>query len=262
MKSAIIDYRITFFVKEQGLPPQMVSQLTRLAKKFQSLVYIDNITQNLSTDAASSLGLLKVGLRHGDFCQLVTVGLDAEWANFVLTDLLASTFDFVASDKLCDFSETIVNTRPQLTPNCEVDFHYVKAQATLSKFEILKGLSQLIYPQESDELLLSLIKREERSSTAMAKQIALPHVISPYVKKPTIAIIRSDYSVDWASKMGEVNLIIALVLPEKPNRDMIMAATYLTRSMLSVEFSQRLVNTRQPKGLQALILYAMCQLIE
>ena len=61
--------------------------------------------------------------------------------------------------------------------------------------------------------------------------------------------------------MGEVNLIIALVLPEKPSKPMILAATYLTRNMLSEEFSQRLVTTRQPKGLQALILYAMCQLL-
>ncbi|MCE7535678.1 PTS sugar transporter subunit IIA [Aliivibrio fischeri] len=261
MELNTIDYRITFFVKDQGLPPQVASQLTRLAKKFKSLVYIDNITQNRSTNAESSLGLLQVGLCPGDFCQLITVGMDAEWANFVLTDLLSSTFDFVASDKLCDFSETITNTYPQLTPQCEVDFHYVKAQAVLSKFEILKGLSQLIYPKESDELLLALIKREERSSTVMAKQIALPHVISPYVEKPTIAIIRSDYPVDWASKMGDVNVIIALVLPEKPTKEMIMAATYLTRSLLSEDFSQRLVHTRQPKGLQALILYAMCQLL-
>jgi len=262
MESTVIDYRITFFVKEQGLPPPMASQLARLAKTFHSSVYVDNITQGLTTDAASSLGLLKVGLREGDFCQLITVGSDAEWANFVFTDLLAPTFDFVASDKRCDFSETIVNTRPQLTPQCEVDFHYVKAQTTLSKFEILKGLSLLICPDDTDELLLSLIKREERSSTSMAKNIALPHVISPLVKKPTIAIIRSDYAVDWASKMGEVRLIVALVLPEKPTREMVIAATCLTRSLLSSDFSQRLVNTRQPKGLQALILYAMCQVVQ
>ena len=262
MKSHIIDYRITFFVKEQGLPPPVASQLTRLAKKFKCLVHIDNITQNLTADAASSLGLLKAGLRKGDFCQLVTTGLEAEWANFVFTDLLSSTFDFVASDKLGDFSERIEHTRAQLSPQCDVDFHYVKAQVSLSKFEILTGLSQLIYPQNADELLRALMQREQLSPTAMAKQIALPHVICPYVEKPTIAIIRSDYAIDWASKMGEVNLIIALVLPDKTNREMLMAATYLTRNLLSADFSQRLVNTRQPKGLQALILYAMCHLLD
>jgi PTS system nitrogen regulatory IIA component len=253
------DYRITFFVKQTGLPPQLASQLTRLAKKFKCLVYIDNITRDRSSDVSSSLGLLKLALTEGDFCQLATVGVDAEWANFVLTDLLSVGFDFIASDKLCDFSEAILNKHPRLTPKCDIDFHYVKAQTRLSKFEILKGLSLLICPKETDELLLLFIKREERSSTAMAKQIALPHVITSLVDKPTIAIIRSDYSIDWASKMGDVNLIIALVLPDNPTRDMIISATQLTRSMLSTDFSQRLVGTRQPMGLQALLLYSMCK---
>ncbi|PQJ84400.1 PTS sugar transporter subunit IIA [Aliivibrio sifiae] len=253
------DYRITFFVKHSGLPPKLASQLARLAKKFKCLVYIENITRDRRSDVSSSLGLLQLALTEGDFCQLVTVGIDAEWANFVLTDLLSSGFDFIASDKSCDFSEAIVDKHPKLTPKCDINFHYVKAQTQLSKFEILKGLSLLICPEETDELLLLFIKREERSSTSMARRIALPHVITSLVDRPIIAIIRSDYSIDWASKMGDVNLVIALVLPENPTRDMIISATKLTRSMLSSDFSQRLVNTRQPMGLQALLLHAMCQ---
>ncbi|MGF1905068.1 PTS sugar transporter subunit IIA [Aliivibrio salmonicida] len=260
--SPTIDHRITFFVKESMLGPQISAQLTQLAKKFKCIVYIDNITRARCADISYSLGLLKVGLQKGDFCQLITVGIDAELANFVLTDLLSSTFNFVASDRLCHFSDSIVTQYPQLKPSCDVDFHYVKAQTQLSKFEMLKGVSQLICPEQTDELLLAFIKREEKSSTTIARQIALPHVITPLVKKPTIAVIRSDYATDWASKMGDVNLIVGLVLPSPPTREMVITATQLTRSMLSAEFCQRLIATRQPVGLQAMLLYGMGRVLE
>lgn len=255
----LYDYRITFFVKKQGLPPQMALQLVRLAKKFKNTVRIDNITKGRFSPISGSISLFKVGLTEGDFCQLITTGMDAELANFVLTDLLATTFDFIASDKLWRFSNTLFDKYPQLIPACDIDFHYVKAQAPLLKFDILKGLSKLLSPTHSNELLLSLIKREEKSSTYMAKQIALPHVISDFVNKPSIAIIRSDYPIDWASKLGEINLVIALVLPLSPSRDMIVTATKLTRSMLDDDFAHRLIATKHAVGLQALLLYSMCK---
>lgn len=255
----LYDYRITFFVKKQLLPPPMALQLVRLAKKFKNTIRIDNITKGRFSDISGSLCLFKVGLTEGDFCQLITTGIDAELANFVLTDLLANTFDFIASDKLWRFSSTLIEKHPQLIPACDIDFHYVKAQAPLLKFDILKGLSKLISPYKSNELLLSLIKREEKSSTYMAKHIALPHVISDFVDKPCIAIIRSDYAIDWASKMGGIHLVIALILPTSPSRDMIITATKLTRSLLDDDFAQRLIATRHAVGLQALLLYSMCK---
>ena len=65
-RDTIVDYRITFFVKEQRISPRVSNQLTRLAKQFMCLVYLDNITQKRSADLSHSLGLLQVGLTKGD----------------------------------------------------------------------------------------------------------------------------------------------------------------------------------------------------
>ncbi|MEL0611324.1 PTS sugar transporter subunit IIA, partial [Vibrio echinoideorum] len=79
-----------------------------------------------------------------------------------------------------------------------------KAQTQLNKFECLKGLPHLVHQDDPDELILSFIKREERSSTSVSPGIALPHVMFESTKDLSIAVIFSDEAIDWASQIGQV----------------------------------------------------------
>lgn len=54
-------------------------------------------------------------------------------------------------------------------------------------------------------------------------------------------------------------MIIGLVLPQELTKEMMKAATQLSRNLLSDSFCYRIVATRQSAGLQALLLYAMCR---
>ncbi|MCV5263796.1 PTS sugar transporter subunit IIA, partial [Escherichia coli] len=75
------------------------------------------------------------------------------------------------------------------------------------------------------------------------------------------AVIANEKSMDWASKMGDVHLAIALVMPERPTRDQIIAATTLTRNLLTDQMAERLLLTKSSVDLQALLMYAMSRLL-
>jgi PTS system nitrogen regulatory IIA component len=77
----------------------------------------------------------------------------------------------------------------------------------------------------------------------------------------SIAVITSETPIDWASKMGDVHIAIALVMPAKPNREQIIAATNLTRNLLCDQISERLLLTRSSVDLQALLMYSMSRLL-
>lgn len=110
---------------------------------------------------------------------------------------------------------------------------------------MLKGLAHLVYPEDPDELILAFIKREERSSTCVSPGIALPHVMFESTQDLSIAVIVSDEAIDWASQIGQVHVAIALVLPTKPQREHIVAATNLTRNLLHDQVNERLQNQKQ-----------------
>lgn len=95
----------------------------------------------------------------------------------------------------------------------------------------------------------------------MTPGIALPHVMFSGVDHISIAVIANDKSMDWASKMGDVHLAIALVMPEKPTREQIIAATNLTRNLLTDQMAERLLLTKSSVDLQALLMYAMSRLL-
>ncbi len=77
----------------------------------------------------------------------------------------------------------------------------------------------------------------------------------------SVAVIANEQPVDWASKMGDVHLAIALVMPDKPTREQIIAATNLTRNLLTDQMAERLLLTKSSVDLQALLMYAMSRLL-
>ncbi|WP_194436561.1 PTS sugar transporter subunit IIA [Vibrio fluminensis] len=255
------EYQITFLVDSPSGSAYVAQPLNRLAKKFKSSLHIINITQDRCADLCKPSAMLRAGLQQGDLCQITAIGIDAELACFVLKDIISEHFSLIGAHINYQFSSQLAERLPQISPPCEIKWHYAKAQTELTKFECLKGLAQLIYPKHPDELILAFVKREERSSTCVTPGIALPHVMFADVREISIAVISNDQAIDWASQMGEVHIAIALVMPQAPSREQIVAATNLTRNLLSGQMAERLLLTRSSVDLQALLMYAMSRLL-
>ncbi|MDB1124434.1 PTS sugar transporter subunit IIA [Vibrio algarum] len=255
------EYQITFFVNDTTGNAHVVLPLSRLAKTFKSTVRIVNITQNRSADLSMSVAVLQVGLLKGDLCQITAIGIDAELTCFVIKDIIAEHYALIGSHINEEFSTHLVRRLPQISPPCEIKWFYAKAQTDLNKLECLKGLAQLIHPQNSEELLHSLIKREEQSSTCVSPGIALPHVMFNDIELMSIAVIATDLPIDWSSTIGSVRLAIALILPKTPSKDQIVSATNLTRNLLNGQVTERLRQTRNSVDLQALLMYLSSRLL-
>lgn len=255
------EYQVTFLVNDVNASAYIAQPLARVARKFKSTLHIINITANRCAELGQSLAVLQVGLQQGDLCQITAIGIDAELACFVIKDMLSAHYVVVGAKINDEFSSHLAERFPQICPPSAVKWHYAKAHTTLTKFQCLKGLAQLIYPAVPDELILAFIKREERSSTSVAPGIAIPHVMFDGFEQIAVAVIKNDQPMDWASPMGEVHLVIALVMPSKPNREQIITATNLTRNLLCEQMVERLLLTRSGVDLQALLMYAMSRLL-
>jgi PTS system nitrogen regulatory IIA component len=82
-----------------------------------------------------------------------------------------------------------------------------------------------------------------------------------HCQRMSIAVIVSEDQIDWASKIGQVYVAIALVMPTKPQREQIIAATNLTRNLLNDQITERLQKTKSSIDLQALLMYLTSRLL-
>ena len=255
------EYQISFLVDNTLSRSRIGKPLRYLAKKFKCSLRIINITQNRSAPLNNSMAVMQVGLIKGDLCQIAAIGIDAELACFVLKAVISEHYTVIGPQIAHHCSNDIGKRLPQLATPCHSCWYYAKAHTVLTKFECLKGLAQLIYPECTDELLLAFVKREERSSTHITQGIAMPHVMFAPIDWVAVGVIRSDTPIDWDSPLGGVHLAIALVLPTNPSREQIITATNLTRNLLAEPIAERLLSTRNRIDLQALLMYASVDLI-
>lgn len=255
------EYQITFLVKDASTSACIAQPLFQLTKKFKSSFQIINITRNRKAQLDKSVAMLQAGLQQGDLCQITSEGFDAELASFVIKDMLTDFFTVIGAKVKDRFSTQLSNKVPQISPLAQINWHYAKAQNSLTKFECLKGLASLIYPDDPDSLFLAFIKREERSSTCVTSGISLPHVMFGGINQISIAVIKSDLAINWNSKMGNVNLAIALVMPNKLSKEQAVTATNLTRNLLCSHLTERLLLTKSGVDLQALLMYSASRLL-
>jgi PTS system nitrogen regulatory IIA component len=255
------EYQITFLVEDINASSRVAKTLHRLAKKLKSTLCIINITRKRKAALSKSVAMLQAGLVKGDLCQIIVVGIDAELACFVIKSIIAEHYILIGTNINYLFSNQFSNRLPEVSLPSKVQWHYAKAHTELEKFECLNGLAQLIYPEHLEKLVLAFIKREECSSTCIAPGIALPHVMLDGIDQITVAVISSNTPIDWKSKMGDVFLVIALVIPTEPTREQIINATNLTRNLLSSQVVERLLMTKNSVDLQALLMYFMSRLL-
>lgn len=115
----------------------------------------------------------------------------------------------------------------------------------LDKINILKYISDLSFDMQisksSDSVNKELINRENDFSTNLSQGIALPHIKSNQILKPSIIIIKPKYNVYWDSSC--VSLIISILIPlDFQNDQYLNLISNLSRKLANVKFIDELIN--------------------
>lgn len=88
---------------------------------------------------------------------------------------------------------------------------------------IIEELVEVICPsgniQHQRKILIDLINRERKASTALGHGIAVPHVRTIHARDLTLGFARTSHPVDWDSPDGEpVDLFFIMVSPPYDDR--------------------------------------------
>ena len=117
-----------------------------------------------------------------------------------------------------------------------------------TKEQLLQELSDELLKNKiikSDEIFLEEIStRESLGPTYVAKEIALPHIISNNVLKDSIYIIRTQNIINWDEK-NKINCIVVIVAKEtkiKEKREELKAISKVVESLLDEDFRNILLN--------------------
>jgi mannitol/fructose-specific phosphotransferase system IIA component (Ntr-type) len=89
--------------------------------------------------------------------------------------------------------------------------------------QIIEELTDLLMPsgnvQHRNKLLIDLINRERKASTALGHGIAVPHVRTKHARDLVIGFARSDFPIDWDAPDGmPVDLFFVMVAPSFDDR--------------------------------------------
>ena len=99
-----------------------------------------------------------------------------------------------------------------------------------SILERLADLFETAYGMNSESVLEGLEQRETLGSTGFGKGVAIPHCRSPYIKRPTVALIKLDQACDFGAADAEpVSLIFGLVSPESAGATHLHALAAISR---------------------------------
>lgn len=88
-----------------------------------------------------------------------------------------------------------------------------------SKQEAIIKLSELLVESQivmdKEKFIEDIFERENRGSTFVGEQLAIPHGFSNQVKRPSLAIARVDNPFSWDGNSNMVKLIILFAIPEE-----------------------------------------------
>ncbi len=252
---------ITFILDEEHLPVWKLDGLKRLSALFKSITIWRNISQEHQCNLDLKLNVLSIKNLNGDLCQLIIEGLDAELACMVLTEYVSQKFQLVSTTHLrkkTAFTDLPAVMAVLSTQAFQVHF-LQELQAGLTKdVFIYRALKPLALTDEARVTLFgALQKRELVSSTYLGELVALPHAIHSTVREPMIVIQRLPEPVSWTKPEQVVSLIIILLLPENPDKSILLPATRFSRWLLNGFNRQVLVDTEDAFTFEFIIRYVM-----
>ncbi|PWI32692.1 PTS nitrogen regulatory IIA subunit [Vibrio albus] len=256
-----IERRITFVIGKEGFAAWKLNRLKTLAGYFRSVIILQNITTGESANAEHTLKVISLGCKNLDLCQLWIEGSDAELACMVLTDFIADQFAIVNTShkRREDDINSVIKHHPafQLPFQLKYVFEDITAHSGINKMVVLSKISTALNPRMAQSVYEAMLNRENVSSTAIGHHIALPHVLLEDITEPSIAIFRLSQPIDWHSRMGDVRIIIALLLPAPPEMNMIKAFTGISRTLLNPDYCHLITTTKEPEAIKAILLNMM-----
>lgn len=118
--------------------------------------------------------------------------------------------------------------------------------------EVIQEISDLLANSEkvgsSEEVMKTLLDREELASTGIGFGVALPHARSKSVRGLTIAFGRSEKGIDFAAiDHNPVHLFFAIVVPESAVNTHLTALGKLSYLLKDKENRELLLNATFPQ---------------
>ncbi|MBN1871628.1 MAG: PTS sugar transporter subunit IIA, partial [Candidatus Omnitrophica bacterium] len=107
---------------------------------------------------------------------------------------------------------------------------------TDSRNKAIYKLCEIVAEQEeipdAEMLYSAILKREDEMGTAIEEGIALPHLRSPLIKRPVVAVGRAPSGIEWNSPDGKPTRIIFLIMtPQNDEGAQIQILAYIARAM-------------------------------
>lgn len=256
-----IERRITFILGKEGFAAWKLNQLKTLASYFRSVVILKNISYGSNANVEHTLQVISLGSQENQLCQLWIEGDDAELACMVLTDFVADQFEIVntAHKKSEEYSYSVIEKHPcfALPFSITYSFKVIESSTPVEKYALISKLCSMLNARQAQTLFDSMLTREAVSSTNIGNGIALPHIMVKGCSQPSLAVMKLTTPTNWHSSRGDVNTIIAMLIPAPPEKPIIKACTQLTRKLLDPEFCQLLTSTSEPEALKAIVLHTM-----
>lgn len=258
-----LERRITFIIGNEGFSGWKINRLKTLTGFFRSIIILQNITTGKSTDTTNTLKIMSLGCKKNEMCQLWIEGADAELTCMVLTDFINDQFDLVNTShkRSEDYSNSLIASHLTFQLPFTINYHFESLTdcSGIDKEGILLKLSNIFSHSQAPSLLQALLKREAVSSTGIGNNIALPHIMMPGIDLPSVAVIRLSKPLNWGSNLGDVSHIIALLLPQPPVKNVVVAFTQLSRSLLNPFYCNLLTSSHEPEAIKAILLHIMAQ---
>ncbi|WP_070970499.1 PTS sugar transporter subunit IIA [Vibrio sonorensis] len=250
----MISGRVTFTLRQQGVPSWQLNELKKLCEMFRSVVIWNNITRGKNANLEKTLAIMSVQNCQNDLCQLAIEGLDAELACMVITEYISQHFLLIStthnSKKLAEYT---LSQQEHLNAPIAVNWHYLESQSLLSKIDVLALAAKSISPKNQHQLLCALEKRENLSSTYLGEGLALPHIMHETVKTVTIAFMHLEKGTTWTLDKPDVNTVLVILIPNTKQRDILLPVTRLTRWLLSASNQRLLADNFDPFTLKIII---------
>lgn len=119
-----------------------------------------------------------------------------------------------------------------------------------SKRGIITELAGLLYALDPDQVLESIMAREQLGTTGIGYGVAIPHSRLPDLAAPIVALARHPQGVDFDAIDGEpVHLVVMLLVPDDAeNKHLALLAT-LARLLQQASFRSFLMTCEDPQEL-------------
>jgi PTS system nitrogen regulatory IIA component len=139
-----------------------------------------------------------------------------------------------------------------LSPDDTIELQPPDKQHLLSE---LASLAAKKVAMPADEIAAALIKRESLGSTGMGQGAAIPHARFQELRKPLGLFVKLRRPIDFEAIDGErVDLVLALLLPEKSEGGSLGALAAVARKLRSPDMLARLRQSKNTRELYQAML--------